>query len=508
MRRHILWHTQVLISAVVLLVFGALVSQPAAAQGSDTAALRSAENLQRQLNQEDAEMRQAYYANAPISERLSIEYGGTFRYAFNIIDTAQSQETYEQIYDLRLFTSIELDGAHRFFGRLRFQYNQWDFRGTRPIGPDYDDVGWQYPIGEIYWYEFNLAGMIRAQTGNKPDYNFVAKVGRQYVIWGQGAALSNYMYAGIFDFVWQDWKATAIIGVTSGNDTIDWDLSRPGYDTDTHRLYYGGKLEYSGFAGHRPYLYLLAQKDLNAGQVALLPAALPTIPTTFNYDSSYVGLGSNGSFGAGLVYRAECIYEYGTTLSDPLPHDGTLTPVPQQNTQISAVAGVGGLTWLARDPADSRIDFQIVAGSGSSDRLDSGNTFGGIAPGAVDTSFNSLGYVNTGLVLAPDFANLLCPSLGWSSSPFPGGGLFENFRLGVTGFLFGRISANAPLSVQTQPGGTNYVGGEVDFSLEWRLLSDLDLSFKYGIFMPNQSAFAPSQSGTRDFVYIGGTFAF
>ena len=115
---------------------------PAVAQGSDSAALRSAENLQRQLNQEDAEMRQAYYANAPISERLSIEYGGTFRYAFNIIDTAQSQETYQQIYDLRLFTSIELDGAHRFFGRLRFQYNQWDFRGTRAIGPDYDDVGW------------------------------------------------------------------------------------------------------------------------------------------------------------------------------------------------------------------------------------------------------------------------------------------------------------------------------------------------------------------------------
>lgn len=495
------------VRASVLLAWG-VAAVEVAAQGSDTAALRSAENLQRQLNQEDAEMRQAYYANAPISERLSIEYGGTFRYAFNIIDTAQSQETYQQIYDLRLFTSVELDGAHRFFGRLRFQYNQWDFRGTRAIGPDYDDVGWQNPIGEIYWYEFNLAGMIRAQTGNKPDYNFVAKVGRQYVIWGQGAALSNYMYAGIFDFSWRDWKATALIGVTSGNDTIDWDLSRPGYDTDTQRLFYGGKLEYSGFAGHRPYVYLLAQKDLNEGQVALLPAALPTIPTTFNYDSSYVGLGSNGSLGAGLVYRAECMYEYGTTLSDPLPRDGTLNPVPQQNSTISAVAGLGGLTWLGRDPADSRIDFQIVAGSGSSDRLDAGNTFGGIAPGAVDTSFNSLGYVNTGLVLSPDFANLLCPSVGFSTSPFPGGGIFHNFRIGVTGFLFGRILSNAPLSFQTQPGGTNYVGGEVDFSLEWRLLSDLDLSFKYGIFMPNQAAFAPSQSGTRDFVYIGGTFAF
>lgn len=498
-------HLGFVIGSVALCTL-AMVARTALGQGN--AAARSAENLQRQLNNDDEAMRKAYFSNSPIAERLTIDYGGTMRYAFNIIDTSQSQETYEQIYDLRLFASVELDGAHRFYGRLRFQYNQWDFKGTRPSGADYDDQGWQNPIGELYWYEFNLAGMIQSQTGAKPDYNFVAKMGRQYVIWGQGAALSNYMYAGLFDFSWRDWKLSTIIGQTAGNDTIDWDLSRPGYDEDTHRLYYGGKIEFAGLSGHRPYAYLLAQKDLNAGQNALLPAGAPTIPTTFNYNSSYLGLGSNGALGADLVYRGEFMYEYGTTLSDPLSHTGGIVPLAQQETRISAMAGVGGLTWLARNDADSRVDLQIVAGTGSSSRLDAGNTFGGIAPGATDTSFNSLGYVNTGLVLSPDFANLLCPSIGYSTSPFRGGGIFDGMRFGVTGFLFMRNQNDAPLSFQTTLGGSNYVGGEIDASIEWRLLSDLDLSIRYGIFMPNSSVFLPGQGGARDFVYMGMTYAF
>lgn len=471
-------------------------------------ATRSAENLQRQLNDEDEQMRKAYFANAPISERLAVDYGGTFRYAFNIIDNAQSQEQYEQVFDLRLFVSIELDGAHRFYGRLRGLYNEWDFRGTRPGGVDYDDVGWQDPIGELYWYEFNLAGLIQSQTGSRPDFNLTAKVGRQYVIWGQGASLSNYMYAGIFEASTKYLKLTTIVGETAGNDTIDWDVSRPGYDTDTQRLYAGGKLEFSGIAGHRPYAYLLNQNDLNGGQSAVVTVGGIGYPTTFDYNSTYAGIGSNGALGADLVYRAEFVYEFGTTLSDPIPHPVGVVAIPQVEDSISACAGVGGLTWLARDREDSRVDFQIVAGTGSSNRFNAGNTTAGIAKGSVDTSFNSLGYVNTGLVLAPDFANILCPSIGFSSTPLPGSGILSEMRFGVTAFAFMRNDANAPISVETRLGGSNYIGAEVDLSIEWRLMSDLDLNLRYGIFMPNPDVFFNGQSSARDFVYAGVTFAF
>lgn len=482
------------------------VSSSLHAQGVGAGALRSAENLQRQLNVEDAEMRKAYFAGSPISERLSIDYGGTFRYAFNIIDQTNGTGQYLQQFDLRLFTDVELDGAHRFYGRLRFLYDDWDF-----VGPSLNvdrDEGWQNPVGELYWYQFDLAGLIESQTGQKPDYNFTAKVGRQYVIWAQGGALSDYMYAGLFDFSWRDFKATLLVGETAGADTVDWDLSRPGYDSNTERLYYGGKLEFSGLPGQRPFVYVLAQKDLNGGQVSDLPPGIGTYPTTFNYNSTYIGLGSTGALGADIVYRAELMYEYGSTLSDPLSHSGGLVPVPQQSVNISALAGFGGATWLARDASDTRVDFQIVAGSGSTQRLDSGNTFGGIAPNSLDTSFNSLGYVNTGLVLSPDFANLLAPSLGISSTPFPGGGAFKTLRLGLTAFLFARLDVDAPLSFTTVPGGSNLVGSEVDFSIEWRFLSDMDLNLRYGMFLPNEDVFFPGQTELQDLFYAGITYAF
>ncbi len=466
----------------------------------------TAENLQRQLNVEDAEMRKAYFAGSPISERLAIDYGGTFRYAFNLIDQNNGIAQYLQQFDLRLFTDVELDGAHRFYGRLRFLYDDWDFIGPS-LGIDRQE-GWQNPVGELYWYQFDLAGMIQAQSGQKPDYNFNAKIGRQFVIWAQGGALSDYMYAGLFEFTIGRLKATAIIGETAGADTIDWDLSRPGYDSNTERLYYGGKIEYSGFAGHRPFAYILAQKDLNEGQVSDLPPGVGTFPTRFDYDSTYIGLGSTGALGADLVYRAELMYEYGSTLSDPLSHTGGVAPVPQEEVQISAAAGFGGVTWLARDTSDTRVDFQLVAGSGSPARLDSGNTFGGIAPRSIDTSFNSLGYVNTGLVLSPDFANLICPSLGISTTPLPGGGAFRSLRLGATAFVFGRLDAEAPLSFTTVPGGSNLVGCELDFSVEWRIMSDVDLNIRYGMFVPNLDAFFPGQTEVQDLLYAGVTYAF
>jgi hypothetical protein len=103
-------------------------------------------------------------------------------------------------------------------------------------------------------------------------------------------------------------------------------------------------LEWQGIAGHRPYVYYLWQNDLNGGQQDSLPQVLPTIPTTFRYNSGYVGAGSSGSIGPSMVYRSELAWEYGTTLSNPA--DYTIPPpfaVPQVNDSISAGAAVVGL---------------------------------------------------------------------------------------------------------------------------------------------------------------------
>lgn len=486
-----------------------------AAHGQGTAAL--AENLQRQLNVEDALARTAYFRDTPISDRLLLDAGGSFRFGFYGIDTPRSQQQWLQQPDLRLYVLAELDGAHRFFGRLRFQYNQWDFNGARPFGPDTADEGWQYPIGEIYWYEFNLAGLLASQGESLTDFNIQAKGGRQYYIWTSGLVLSNYIYGAQLDITVGDFVGTGMYGQTAGHDTVDYDTSRPGYDNDTARKYAGGKVEYRGISGHRPYVYYMTQRDGNAGQFTVIqPNILGGVPTTFKYDSNYLGVGSVGSIGPSIIYRAEFVQEWGTTLSDSLNRNPIFTvqtldnqplATPQQDTSISAQAGLVGLTWLARDESDFRVDFQLVIGSGDKHRLDSGTTFGGIAPRNVDHGFNSNGYVNTGLALAPQPSNIVVPSLGVSLSPLASIPLFKDLRYGITGYLFNKLDGDAPISVLTKPGAP-FIGGEFDQMLDWRISSDLNLNIRYGIFLPNKDAFFPNEGKIRQFLYVGMTYAF
>ena len=467
-----------------------------------------ATQLQTLLNFQDAEFRKTFFANTPISERLLTDFGGFFRYGFSSIDSSQSQAQYLNTYDLRLYGRVELDGCLRFFGRLRFEYNDWNTIGDyAPSGQ-----GWQVPIGEIYWAEIDLANWLSVQDGLDRSWTAKARIGRQYMLWANGLVLADYMYAGMFDASVGNLAASAIVGTTAGHDTTDWDTSRPGYSTDTDRLYAGGKLE-CHLGPHTPFIYGLAQWDQNAGQVAYLPSGSAyAAQTEFNYQSQYWGLGVNGALGGDIVYRTEMVFETGSTLSDSIKHDASLPPnqLPQAQVtdRILAEAGLAGLSWLAHDSTDARVDFQLLAGSGSPYRLDSGTTYGGIAPGKTDTSFNSLGYVNTGLVLAPEAANMVIPSIGFSFSPFKGHEVLGDVRFSATAFLDTRIDPSAPISVPVNFGGSNLVGSEYDFNVDWRLLSDLNMSFRYGVFVPNSSVFTDAESSPRQFFYVGATYGF
>jgi hypothetical protein len=491
---------------VVILIVGTLWVFVRHASAQNVNAL--ANNIQRQLNSEDAQYRQDYFKETPISERMLLDAGGTFRYAYNMIQNSRSQSQYLTTPDVRLFLRAELDGGIRFFGRLRFLDNEWDTNGSRYLAPDAKERGWQNPIGEIYWGEFDLGGFTHASETERADFNLVVKGGRNYIIWGQGLVLSNYMYAVKTELTLGDLGIEGMFAQTAGQDTVDWDTSRPGFDTDTSRIYSGMKIDWKGFAAHKPYVFALWQTDQNGGQENNLGTSGNPIPTTFNYNSGYVGAGSTGSLGADLVYRGEFAYEFGSTLTDPLDPTSPSLSQPQQETEISAAAGFAGLTYLLRDEGDTRLDLSVLAGSGDKHRLDSGTTFGGIAPGYVDHSFNSLGYINTGFTLAPDPANLLCPSAGFSTNLLPSVSWARDLRLGMTGYLFTKIDNEAPINILTRPGGSNLVGGEIDTTLDWRILSDINFNIRYGIFMPNSSVFYEDQGAIRQFFYVGVTYAF
>lgn len=455
--------------------------------------------LDRQLQQLDRQFRLSVPEGQPIAERALVDAGASLRVAFFSIDDETSDAHYLRQFDGRVYARVEIDGAHRFYGRLKFQYDDWN--SGQSFDGDGDD--WNDPFLDRLWYEFDLRGLRRAQTGEHTDYNFNVKLGKEYFYWASGLVLSQNLYGGTADVELGSFGFTALVGQTSPLETVDFDASRPAFDDDTERLFAGGMLELRNNPNHAPYVFFMAMLDENdEGQVNLGGA----FPTRFDYDAYYAGVGSRGSLGSSLRYRAEFVYQFGESTTSSFDPVG-FGPLPQTKEDISAMAGLLGLTYLVQDHSDTRLDFELLAGSGDDDRLSSSDTFGGNLPGSRDTAFNSLGYVNTGIALAPEISNLLSIRAGVSTSPLRSrGDLFRNLRVGVDGFVFMKIDEDAPISARTDR-GENFVGGEIDLFLSWRILSDLMFDVRYGLFLPGD-AMPSGEDDPRQFIYLGVTYAF
>lgn len=103
---------------------------------------------------------------------------------------------------------------------------------------------------------------------------------------------------------------------------------------------------------------------------------------------------------------------------------------------------------------------------------------------------------------------MLIPSLAYSLSPFKGNEVFGDTRFSINAFAYVRIDDNAPISVPVNTGGSNLVGSEYDFNVDWRIWSDLNVSARYGVFVPNTSLFTDVESEPRQFFYVGVTYGF
>ena len=91
--------------------------------------------------------RLAIPSDQPIAERLLLDFGGTYRFGFYAIDESSGETRILRQSDARLYLRAELDGAHRFFGRLRFLYNDWNGGDSFDRrGDELDD-----PIADPYW---------------------------------------------------------------------------------------------------------------------------------------------------------------------------------------------------------------------------------------------------------------------------------------------------------------------------------------------------------------------
>jgi hypothetical protein len=424
-----------------------------------------------------------------LSETLRIAYGGYTTFAYLSADDVGGEARGLSEIDAKFWMRAESAG-HKFYGRLRLLYEDFDEGDEFTASGD----GLIEPLFDRYWYRFDWRLDQLAEEGVEPGWNWWVQFGRQYVTWVSGMTLSDPLYAARGGIETRSFGLDLLFGVTP-NHFVDFDGSRPSYDSNTERYFYGVSAECRALRNHRPFAYLLWQEDESSQPFG------PLGPQ-YQYDSRYAGVGSTGEIRTGAwLYRLELIYEFGESISD------TLAAPPQTIDDIEAYAirfFVAYMPRRARARSGLRIESEVLVGSGDDDRGASSQTANGNLAGTTDTSFIAFGYVNTGLALAPELSNLVSVRLTGSVFPFRGRGALDRMQVSLSGFVFAKYDDQAPISVPTVF-GESFVGGEIDLSVDWTITSDLNLIVQYGIFLPGD---AMANSDPLHFLYAGFSYGF
>ncbi|MEA2708697.1 MAG: hypothetical protein QOF78_1298 [Phycisphaerales bacterium] len=457
------------------------------------------ERFSRQLEQIQRETLLQANQDLSLDQRVFFDYGGYATFGYLSVDDNVNQNHVLRQYELIGYARMNIDGAHEFFLRGAGGWrdfnpgDSFDGRGDEAIDPELDR----------WYYRFDLQRQQAAYYGRKIDYNITVKAGRDLVIWGNGLVLSQDIQGLDASFTWGGNEVEILAGITPTR-TVDFDASRPAFDYNTKRGFYGAQLS-RNVGTHRPFIYGLVQRDyndhdtLNSGPVV----------TEFDYNSYYLGVGSAGPIGDRILYGVEAVYEGGTNLSNSFVSGGGpfITPIPQTKDDIRAWALDARIDYLFPDERHRpRISGEVILASGDDDRGNTSNTFSGNAPNTSDRAFNAFGLLNTGLAFAPQVSNILALRVGGSAFPLPDMGPLRRMQVGADLFLYGKLDKSAPIDEPTS-GSEKFIGWEPDFFLNWQATSDVTVVLRYGIFFPNEDAFAGDDTA-RQYIYAGLTYAF
>jgi hypothetical protein len=430
----------------------------------------------------------------PVERRALVDYGGYFIPSYLSLDDPLGNNHVLRQYDVLGYARVNIDSAQEFFVLGRYSY--YDFAP----GDSFDGRGDDHR-GRLdrAFYTFNLTKFF---DGEKVigDYDISATGGRQLVYWGNGLALSREidgavasLGAGIFTL--------ELVGGVTPEDAVDFDSTRPRFDEDTHRGFFGAMLS-ARVGQHRPYVYALAQRDYNKEDVSVSGA----VTTRYEYDSNYFGIGSRGPVTDRLVYGVELTAETGSSRSNSFEVGaGGLTQVPQTDQDIEAFAADLQLDYLFGDERKTRLSAEGLISTGDQDRFSTNNTFGGNRPGTADHAFNGFGLLNTGFVFAAPVSNLMVGRLGVSTFPFVGKGFVSRLQVGGDALVFAKTQEDAPIDEGTRE-DTRYLGWEPDLFLNWQMTEDVTLAVRYGVFFPGTAI--SGDDSVRQGFFVSVSYAF
>jgi hypothetical protein len=470
-------------------VLAIIAASPSNAQ--DVGGAGSVERLERQLEQVRRDTQSQVLGDVPAAQRALFDYGAYFTASYLTLEDPLNETHILRQYELVPYARLNFDGVHDFYARGRFAYR--DFH--RGDSFDGNDEGFDGELEEGY-YRFDLRKQLAAYNGTAWDDQLVVTGGRQFTEWATGLTLSQYVDGVNLDAEFGNLGVRLLAGITVP-DTVDFDTSRPDFDDDTRRAFFGAMASVR-LGRHRPYIYGLVQRDENHDD----PLAVGPIETRFGYDSYYIGAGSTGSLSDRVVYGAEVVYEGGEGLSSPFDNQ-TFEVVDQTEQAIHAWAAQATLDYVPADQYRSRYGAGVILASGDDDRVSTTDTFGGNRTGTDDNAFNALGLINTGLAFAPDVSNIIVVRGSASVYPFPDGGVFREFQCGIDLFAYGKMLQDAPIDEVTR--NDVYLGIEPDLFVNWAVVEDVILTLRYGVFFPGE---AIPDRDPRQFFYAAITYSF
>lgn len=469
--------------------------------------------LDRRLDDFRKQTRLRVDSSAPADQRIYVDGGAFVGLNYLSVDDSNLENHVLRQYDFTAFGRISIDnGVHDLFfrGRASFRnFNEGDVFG------DSDNNDWEEVV-ERAFYRFDLSRFQGAYCGTEPSVTLRAKLGRDFAYWANGLVLAQTLDGVVLDADSAAYNLQLLAGVTARDATIDIDTSRPDYNTDTSRGFFGA-LASLKLQGHRPYAYFLAQRDYNDDELTLTSPAIPdlggsgepeVITTEYNYNSNYLGLGSSGPLSDHLLYSVEVVGQFGNTLSNSFDVIDTgagarIVQADQRKDPIQAFALDVYLDYAPPAEGDPRFSVEFLMATGDDDRGHPTNTFDGNTSGTMDRGFNAFGLVNTGLAFAPEATNLLMLRCGASAYPLSYVQRFEKLQIGADLYVFGKFDSDAPIAEPTSD--HRYLGFEPDLYLNWQISSDLSLAVRYGIFFPGEAI--ENDDRPRQFFFAGLTFA-
>ncbi len=439
------------------------------------------------LNQQRAieeQVRADLNRQLPTDQKVDVDWGAWYSfYLFLWDDGINSSRTFRR-HDIRPWASISLDqGAHQFYARGKWQFE--DYNHGDAYDHDEDDmVGMNLDRG---FYQFDLRQATKAYAGRNLDWNFNLKIGRDYVDFGTGYALSTPLDQVLLKLEAARWEITGLIA-QSVHSTDNIDRTRPN-NTDTYRGFYGTQIKYKGIEKHEPFAYVFWNEDQQEERPK-------DWLRNYDYDSWYVGFGSTGELATNLRYGTEWVIEGGSSQLDRWP---------AKESDIHAWAFDNVLEYLPNWRLQPRFIGEYMFASGDADRpLSPTDVRGGNNRGP-DDSFVGFGYRDTGLAFGPRLSNVHIWRAGAACKPLEKLEAARHLEIGTDWFLYAKNHSDGAVSDWTADRRSGYLGWEMDYFINWRITSDVSWTARLGTFFPGQ---AFSDQTTRTFFLTGVTYSF